>query len=170
MGLQEEIGKVFTAISAEMTESRGLYTAEYVVAERKSFLSKKKLLYVAKYRVDEEKREVRFTEMLKETGSGISAGDTETGFGFKKETYKTGGGGREGMIEEQASLFGKKYSYAFDYKAIRGAVEKKAREAGLAFEFIALRNRWRGCYCTPGWEVLTCVQEVMSHEEQHPTT
>ena len=37
-------------------------------------------------------------------GSGVSAGDS--GFGFKKETYKTGKGTREGSIEEQSTLFG----------------------------------------------------------------
>ena len=99
---------------------------------------KKKLVYIAKYRIDEAKREVRFTEMLKESGSGLSGGDdfgSSPGFGFKKETYNTWGGAREGVIEEQSSLFGKKYSYTFDFKAIRAAMENKAMEAGFAFKY-----------------------------------
>ncbi len=138
MALHEEIKGVFSSLPAEFSEKKGLITVEYVVAERKSFLSKRKLVYTAKYRIDEDKGEVRFTEMLKESGSGLSGGgdfDSSPGFGFKKETYKTGAGGREGVIEEQSSLFGKHYSYTFDYKTIRAAIEKKAREAGFAFKY-----------------------------------
>lgn len=138
MGLPEEIKQVFAAYPAEFSEKKGLYTVKYVVAERKSFLSKKKLVYIAKYRIDEDKREIRFTEMLMESGFGLSGvGDfnSSPGFGFKKETYKTGGGAREGKIEEQSNLFGKQYSYAFDFKAIRGAIEKKTQESGFAFKY-----------------------------------
>lgn len=138
MGLQEEIKQVFAAFPSEISEKKGVVTVEYVVAERKSFLSKKKLVYIAKYRIDEDRREVRFTEMLKESGFGLSCGDDfnqSPGFGFKKETYNTWGKGREGTIEEQSSLFGKKYSYKFDFKTIRGAIEKKVRDAGFAFKY-----------------------------------
>lgn len=137
MALQDDMKQVFSAFPAEFSEKKGVTTVECVVAERKSFLSKKKLTYIAKYRVDNEKKEVSFTEMLKESGSGFSGGgiDDSPGFGFKKETYKTGMGGREGSIEEQSNLFGSKYSYKFDFKAIRGAVEKKARDAGFAFTY-----------------------------------
>lgn len=110
----------------------------FVVAERKSFLSKMKLVYSAKYRVDENKREVRFTESLKESGFGFSGGsdfDNNPGIGFKKETYRTGGGARQGVLEEQSDLFGKKYSYSFDFKRIREGIEKKALEAGFAFSY-----------------------------------
>jgi len=138
MGLQEEIKQVFTALRGEVSEKKGLFNVEYVIAERKTFLSKKNLVYIAKYRIDEGKREVRFTEMLKESGSGLSSGgdfDSSPGFGFKTESYKTWGGAREGAIEEQSNLFGKKYNYTFDFKAIRGAIEKKVQEAGFVFKY-----------------------------------
>jgi hypothetical protein len=138
MSLQEEIKQVFADFRGEVSEKKGLFSVECVVAERKSFLSKKKLVYIAKYRIDEDKREVRFTEMLKETGSGLSSGvdfDSSPGFGFKTESYKTWGGAREGAIEEQSNLFGKKYNYTFDFKTIRGAIEKKVQEAGFVFKY-----------------------------------
>jgi hypothetical protein len=137
MTLQDEIRQVFSGLGARFSEKKGIFTAEYTVAERKSFLSKKKLTYVAKYRIDEEKKEVRFTEMLKESGSGFSSGgdDMEGGFGFRKETYKTGPGGSEGTIEEQSTLFGQKYSYTFDLGKIRKAVEEKTRSAGYGFTY-----------------------------------
>jgi len=138
MDLQEEIKNIFAAFPAEFSEKKGLFIVDYVVAERKAFLSKKKLIYIAKYRIDEKKREVRFTEMLKESGSGLSIGgdfSSSPGFGFKAETYKTGGWAREGKIEEESNLFGAKYNYAFDFKAIRGAIEKKVQEAGFVFKY-----------------------------------
>jgi len=138
MDLPEEIKQVFAAFPAKISETDGLFTVEYGIAERTSFLSKKKLVYIAKYRIDTTKREVRFTELLKESGSGLSGGggfDSSPGFGFRIETYNTVSGPREGTIEEQSNLFGAKYNYTFDFKAIRGAVEKKAQKAGFAFRY-----------------------------------
>ncbi len=137
MHILEEIIQYFKSLPAEITGKKGLFTVEYVIAERKTFLSKQKLTYIAKFRVDEEKKQIRFTEMLKESGFGLSSGDIEgsTGFGFKKETYKTGMGPREGSIQEQSALFGKKYSYTFDFNAIRSAIEQKAQAAGLEFKY-----------------------------------
>jgi hypothetical protein len=138
MDLQEEIKKVFAAFPADFSEKKGLFSVNYVVAERKAFLSKKKLVYIAKYRIYEGKQEVRFTEMLKESGSGLSSGsdfDSSPGFGFKTESYKTWGGAREGDIEEQSKLFGKKYNYTYDFKSIRVAIEKKVQEAGFVFKY-----------------------------------
>ena len=137
MELLEELKQFFAALPAELAEKKGLITAEYVIAERKIFFSKKKLAYIAKFRIDQAKQEVRFTEMLKESGFGLSCGDIESspGYGFKIQTYKTGMGPREGAIEEQSTIFGKKYSYAFDFKTIREAIEKKVQAAGFAFKY-----------------------------------
>ncbi len=137
MSLQDEIRQIFSGLHAEVTEKKGVVTAQLTIAERKAFLSKKKLVYIAKYRVDEVKREFRFTEMLKESGSGFSSGDMDSGpgFGFKKETYKSGLSGREGTIEEQSTLFGKQYSYTFDFGSIRRAVRERAERAGYTFKY-----------------------------------
>jgi hypothetical protein len=138
MSIRESIKEVFYPYRPELSEKKGVMTVELVVAERKSFLSKKKLTYIAKYRIDENNKEVRFTEMLKESGSGVSGGgdfDDGPGFGFKKETYSTGKGGREGSIQEQSDLFGRKYSYTFDFGKIRSAVEKRVVEGGYTFRY-----------------------------------
>jgi len=121
------------AIPSTMKEKRGVHSLEFTVAERKAFLSKKKLTYSAKFRVDEDNMELRFTEMLKESGSGVSAGDS--GFGFKKEIYKTGKGPREGSIEEQSTLFGAQYSYTFDFSTVRTFIESEAIKAGYTFKY-----------------------------------
>lgn len=138
--LNDDIKKIAADIPAQIKENKGIYTMEFTVAERKAFLSKKKLSYIAKFRIDEAKKELRFTEMLKEEGSGLSTGggfdDMSPGFGFKVETYKTGAGPRESTIKEQSDLFGKSYSYKFDFNTVRPKIEKAATDAGFAFKYL----------------------------------
>ena len=133
----DEIEKFVERIPASLKEKRGVYSVEFTVAERRVFLSKKKLTYSARFRVDEDKRELRFTEMLKESGSGVSSGDggLGPGFGFKKERYRTGTGPREGSIEEQSRLFGAQYSYKFDFSEVRTFIESETVKAGYAFKY-----------------------------------
>lgn len=135
--LVDEIKRFVEQIPATLKEKRGVHSVKFTVAERKVFLSKKKLTYSAKFRVDEDKKELRFTEMLKESGSGVSSGDSEfgSGFGFKKESYKTGTGPREGSIEEQSKLFGAQYSYTFDFSKVRTFIESEAVKAGYTFKY-----------------------------------
>ena len=137
--LIETIQTIAAAQGLTLTEKKGVHAMERVVAERKTFLCRKKLLYRARFRIVEEKKEVHFTELLKESGFGLSSGSVDTGmspgFGFKKETYKTGLGPREGTIEEQSTLFGKQYTYTFDFSAVRKAVESAAQAAGYTFQW-----------------------------------
>ncbi|MFH0969097.1 MAG: hypothetical protein V1804_01180 [Patescibacteria group bacterium] len=141
MVLFDELKKIVSEIPAELNEKKGIYSFEVLVAERKAFLSRKKLTYSAKFRINEEGKEVKFTEMLKESGSGLSSGgggfngEMSAGFGFKTESYNTLSGAREGNIEEQSNLFGKKYEYKFDFGAIRKKFEEKAKENGYQFSY-----------------------------------
>jgi len=135
--LLDDIKTIIAAVPAQLKENNGLYSFECTMAERRVFLSTRKLTYRAVFRLDDAKKELRFSEMLKESGSGIGAsdGDFSPGFGFKAETYKTGTGPREGSIAEQSILFGKQYSYRFDYSKIRKAVEDAATKAGYSFKY-----------------------------------
>ncbi len=141
MSINDGIKGIADGINAELKEKKGVWTMKTVIAERKAFLSKKKLEYIAKFRIDEDVKMIRFNEMLKESGSGISSGGggfdsgMSPGFGFKKETYKTGAGPREGTIEEQSNPFGQQYDYKFDFKDIRGSIEKIAADNDHAFEY-----------------------------------
>jgi hypothetical protein len=138
--LMESIIAVVAAIPAEIKGGKkDTYEFEYVVAERKAFLSKKKLVYKAEFRLDNNNWKMHFTEMLKESGFGLSSGgddmDMSPGVGFKKGTYKMGAQGREGTIEEQSKLFGKDYNYSFDFGAIRNKFKSIAEDFGYAFEY-----------------------------------
>ncbi len=136
MALTDDIKGMAASVGAELKEKKGICTFRLTVAERKAFMSKKKLEYVARFRVDDQARELRFTEMLKETGSGVSGGDEASpGFGFKTETYRTGAGPREGTITEQSDYFGKQYTYSYDWSAIRSWMEQAAAAAGYTFSY-----------------------------------
>ena len=54
--------------------------------------------YIAKFRILDDQKTIHYCEMLKESGAGISSGgdfDSSPGFGFKAETYKSGGTSRQ---------------------------------------------------------------------------
>ena len=136
----EELKTTLEKYKGDWSEKKGVYEFKSTIAERKAFLSKKKLTYSAKMRIDDESKMVKFSEMLIEAGSGLSSGggfdgEMSSGFGFKSESYNTMSGAREGNIEEQSNLFGKKFEYNFDYKEIRSAVEEAAKKAGYKFEY-----------------------------------
>ena len=146
MALLDDIKQVISEYKCELTEKTGKYKFEFVVAERKTWFSSKKLVYKGEFKISEEEQEVTFSEMLKESGFGVSSssfsgGDDSgmsPGFGFKAGTYKTGMGGNVGSIEEQSNLFGKKYEYKFDFGKIRKAVEAVALGAGYKFTYKVL--------------------------------
>lgn len=138
----EEVQSYAKEFGADLNEKKGIWELSKVIAERKAFLSKKKLTYSAKFRIDDESKTVKFTEMLAEKGSGLSSGGSfdgdmgmSPGFGFKAETYKTGMGGREGSIQEQSTLFGKDYTYNFDYAEVRKKFEDLAKANGYGFKY-----------------------------------
>ena len=137
----EDIKKALENYDGDWSEKKGVFEFKSTIAERKAFLSKKKLTYSAKIRVDDEGKTVKFSEMLIEVGSGLSSGgggfdsDMSAGFGFKKESYNTMSGAREGNIEEQSNLFGKTFEYKFNYKEIRSKVEGAAKKSDYKFEY-----------------------------------
>jgi hypothetical protein len=143
--LINDIKKVFGEYPGEFQDKGGgEYVFEYLVAERKvAWIAKSKLTYKAKIKINEGEKKVLFSEMLKESGFGVSGGSglggddlgMSPGFSFKKETYNTLSGAREGTIEQQSELFGKKYNYQFDYAKIRQTVESAAKKAGYEFEY-----------------------------------
>jgi hypothetical protein len=122
--------------NGKWSEKKGLWDFSTVIAERKAFLSKKKLTYGLKLSIDEAGKVVKFSEMLTEASSGLSSGgDMDSGFGFKTETYNTFGGAPKGTIQEQSTLFGKDYSFTFNYAEIRQKVQAAVESAGYQFEY-----------------------------------
>lgn len=135
----EQIKTVLADYDGEWKEKKGIWEFRATIAERKAFLSTKKLSYVAKVRIDDDAKEIKFTEMLEEKGSGLSSGgydgEMSSGFGFQAQSYNTMKGGREGDIEEQSNLFGKKLDYKFKYQEIREKIEALAGKGGYKFSY-----------------------------------
>lgn len=141
--LLDEIKAALVVYNGEWKERKGLWRFSAVIAERKVFLTRKKLTYTATMRIDDTTKTIRFSEMLTEAGSGFSAGGdidggVSTGFGVKTETYNTFKGPRQGTVEEQSRLFGKDYTYSFDYSAIRSRIQAVAERFGYGFEYQVL--------------------------------
>lgn len=142
----EKVKESFAEYGGEWKENKGVWEFNTTIAERKAFLSTKKLTYSARIKIDEEGKSIKFSEMLKEAGSGFSSGGDfdggmSNGFGFKAESYNTLKGPREGNIQEQSDLFGKKYQYKFNYSDIRNRAEEIAKSNGYSFEYQILPVR-----------------------------
>jgi len=136
MAISDEILEFFKSVSTpEIKGHNSFYDVRFVIAERKAFLSKQKLEYQAKYKIDDANKVVEFTEMLKEVKSGFSVGDDISGAGFKSEKYSIGDKKREGTISEQSNIFGKKYQYEFDFKTIRTKIEEIVKKSGYQFKY-----------------------------------
>src|SRR5680860_843497 len=139
--IKEALLELGESLPAKFKEAKNdVLWMTYTVAERKSFLNKQRLFYRCRVKIDENRKVLIFFEILTEVGSGISTGggygDSEmsSGFGFKAETTRYKSGGREGTIEEQSVLFGKKYEYSFEYKKIREEIKAVAEKFGYGFE------------------------------------
>ena len=113
----------------------GTLALEAVVAERRTLLSRERLLYHARVRVDDSAGTVRFHEVLKETTRGLAGG-----LSFRAEATRLEGKERSGVVAERSSYLGRRYDYRVDYGAVRKAVESLAKAHGYAFE-VVLRER-----------------------------
>ncbi|MEI7917801.1 MAG: hypothetical protein WCH58_00240 [Candidatus Saccharibacteria bacterium] len=136
----EAIQKSLENYSGNWKNKKDVWEFTSTIAERKAFLSTKKLTYSAQIKIDDTTKIVNFSEMLIEAGSGLSSGGDfdggiSPGFGFKAESYNTMKGGREGNIAEQSNLFGQKFEYKFDYKEIRSKIESAAEAAGYELQY-----------------------------------
>jgi len=116
-----------------------IFLLSFVVAQRKAFLRTDRLTYQCRLKVDDNKKEIIFFEILKESGAGVSTGgadDFGSGFGFKVEKVRINNRGRHGTVKEQSTLFGKKYNYEFNFEKIRQDVESIAEKYGFNFSYV----------------------------------
>ena len=134
-----EILRYAQAAGFSVQQSGHQLTLERVVAERKSFLSTARLEYRATISLDEVRRSARFTEMLKESGAGLTSGGgddgdlgTATGFSFEKTSHNSRKDGIAESIEEQAARFGTKYAPGFPYSEVKGHIDRVCMAAGYS--------------------------------------
>ncbi|MEI6144377.1 MAG: hypothetical protein WCP91_02170, partial [Candidatus Berkelbacteria bacterium] len=90
----ETIQKELGSYNGNWKDKKGVWEFSAVIAERKAFLSSKKLTYSARVKIVDDEKAIHFSEMLIEAGSGLSSGGFDsdsgmsTGFGFKTESQK----------------------------------------------------------------------------------
>lgn len=135
-----ELHRFADAWQLTWSETRGSVRLERVVAERKALLGTTKLTYRATVTVDEGRREVAFTELLAERGTGLSSmGDDEgsmgSGFGFQTTSYNTRKDTIADRIEEQARQFSRHYTLDFPYERVREVVAQIAAARGYGFRY-----------------------------------
>ena len=111
MDIKEGIINLETGYPEKFKELKNnIFSLEFIVAERKAFLSTQKLMYKAKLKIYEDKKEINFFEMLTDSASGFSSGssdmDMSPGFGFKAEktVYMSGRAGKALLRSSQFSL------------------------------------------------------------------
>lgn len=139
MDLRQEYIRIARTASAEfVTQGDGTMTLEAVVAERKSILSRRKLTYACRIRMDDRMKAVRFFERLTEVGFGLSAGGTgdsmSSGLSIKREVSAVSSRERRGTIQEWSRLWGSEYAYTFEPGRFRDMLRRAATDAGYAFE------------------------------------
>ena len=134
--LIDDIKKSTFKYDGKWTEKKGVHEFSTIIAERKAFLSTKKLTYTFRIRIDDTDKLIKFSETLVEAGSGLSSGgDMDSGFGFSSSSYNTFGGNRKETIEEKSKLFGKDFSYRFNYGEISSIVKSIAESAHYKFDY-----------------------------------
>jgi hypothetical protein len=138
--LLTELHRFADAWQLTWTEKHGTVRLERVVAERKAMLGTAKLTYRATVSVDEARREVSFTELLAERGTGMSSmGDDEggmgNGFGFQTTSYNTRKDTIADRIEDQARQYARQYTLDFPFARVREVVAQIAGAGGYGFRY-----------------------------------
>ncbi|MGB9665847.1 MAG: hypothetical protein ACPL2N_00850 [Candidatus Cryosericum sp.] len=143
MGIKEQfLGRRFSFSGNFLEQRDGSLLFNSIIGEGKTFLSKKVLAYRCRIKINDVEMKVYFFEILDERGSGLTtgSGDDEVlstpGFGFKVEKYNTRNGTRRGTIEEQSALFGKEYTYKFNWNEVKDFAVEVANSFGYQTEFI----------------------------------
>jgi hypothetical protein len=96
------------------------------------------LTYRATVTLDEARREVAFSELLAERGTGISSGGDDgesSGFGFETTSHNTQRNTIADTIEDQARQYSRHYALDFPYARVREIVGQIATAAGYGFRY-----------------------------------
>ncbi|MAF85535.1 MAG: hypothetical protein CL875_03515 [Dehalococcoidales bacterium] len=137
--LIEDIKRIASEIPAELREDKGLFTLECNVGEKKVLITRQRYVYSAKFRIDEKKKEVRFTETLKESAFGISMGADAVeslGFGLKKKgTDQTEARPKEGTVKEPSEPSDKEEIDTIEFSRIRSMIEATTVKTGYTFKY-----------------------------------
>mgnify|MGYP001043531485 CR=1 FL=1 len=133
----EEIKKYLDSFGGSLNEEKGgLWVFNYQVAQRDTVINKTTVSFTAKFRILDDQKLVKYTEIVKEASSGLGVGgDMPMGVGTKTETYKVGAKGREGTVSEKSTLAGQTLEYKIDYREVRNSIKEIAEKNGYKFKY-----------------------------------
>jgi len=133
----EEIKKYLDSFGGSLNEEKsGLWVFNYRVAQRETAINKTTVSFTAKFRILDDQKLVKYTEIIKEASSGLGVGgDMPMGVGTKSEAYKVGAEGREGTVSEKSTLAGQTLEYKIDYKEVRNSIKEIAEKNGCKFKY-----------------------------------
>jgi len=133
----EEIKKYLDSFGGSLKEEKsGLWVFNYQVAQRETAINKTTVSFTAKFRIMEDQKLVKYTEIIKEASSGLGVGgDMPMGIGSRAEAYKVGTEGREGTVSEKSTLAGQTLEYKIDYKEVRNSIKQIAEKNGYKFKY-----------------------------------
>jgi len=135
MPLTEDINKLAANLSLNIREAQGIHHINVIVADCKSYNSRQKLEYRARFRINETEKAVKFTEALQESEVGFSSGSPLSRAGFKADTFDIRNISVKVSIEDQTTLFEKRYTYSYDFSSIRDQIEVLTDKAGYRFKY-----------------------------------
>ena len=129
MSIETELAEIGSGFGLESKEKKGVVTLSRLAAEKKGFLSKRKVTYQALYKIDQEQKELHFTEFLIESASGAG--------GAGSESWSTGSAkeGPEGRVGKRMSALAKKYQIHFPAVEVGVRFRQAAEAGGYAFIF-----------------------------------
>ncbi len=133
--IMNTIRSLITGLPGDFQSDEGLHSLTSVVAERKGFFSRRKLPFTARFRVNEETREVVYNETSwKKRAARAGNGEGNIGFASGKWKIASGPGGLEGVLEEQSEMFRRRYGFTFRFQQIRDAVRTLVEKEGYTFK------------------------------------
>ena len=138
--VMSELHRFADAWHLTWSQKRDSVRLERVIAERKVMLGTAKLTYRATVTIDETRRQVTFSELLVERGTGVSSGGDDgegSGFGFGIQTtsYNTRRDTIADNIEDQARQYSRQYVLDFPYARVREVVGQIAAAGGYGFRY-----------------------------------
>ena len=132
--MKEALAEWLRSKGGEVQETGKMLVFTKILGERRLLFLRQRVVFEARFRVDEEKRELQVQEALWEKGVGFSL---ESGVGGQKEVYQLGRK-REGNISARFSLLASRFQFSFDYTKFHQELENLAQKFGYTVRYRVL--------------------------------
>ena len=129
--MKEALAEWLRSKGGEVQETGKMLVFTKILGERRLLFLRQRVVFKARFRLDEEKRELRVHEELWERGAGLAR---ETGAGSQKEVCELGKK-REGQISARFSLLSSRFRFEFDHTQFHQELENLAQKFGYTVRY-----------------------------------